>query len=131
MTPAPVPANSPLEVLVVEDDYLLAEVLVEALARLGCHVSAQASSLQQALDMAAVEPCDLAVVDMNLHGFSAVPVLDVLRHRGIHFLIATGLERDSVPAVHANAPLISKPYDMAELADALRRFREYDSSLQV
>ena len=116
--------REPLLAIVVEDQYLLAETLVDVLHKLGCKVLASAASLNDAMKLATNSPCDFAVVDIDLNGEAAFPVLDVLSDRGIPFLLATGTSLDEIPPRHVAAIAVSKPYDMHEIRRALRRLAE-------
>lgn len=116
--------HAPLNVLVVEDDYLLSEALVDSLTKLGCTITACASNLEQAMTLAREDHCDVAIVDIDLRGLSAYPVLVLLRERGINFVIASGTELGDLPRELANAPVVSKPYDTHELFVALSSILE-------
>ena len=120
-----------LHVLVVEDDYLLAETLVDALSKLGCSVAACASNFDQAMLLAADEHCDVALVDIDLRGVMAYPILDVLHERGVGFVIASGTELSDLPPHLSHAPIISKPYDTQELYSALKGFARNKAQRQA
>lgn len=111
--------DAPLQVLVIEDDYLLAEALVDSLTKLGCTVTACASSLEHAMQLAQETTCDLAIVDVDLRGMTAFPVLERLRDRGISFVIASATELEDLPPEFADACVVSKPYDTRELRSAM------------
>ena len=64
-------------------------------------------------------PFDVAVLDANLNGVSVTPVAEALAARGVPFIFATGYG-DAAPAPQGfDAPLIKKPYDVAQIAAAL------------
>lgn len=111
--------NIPLRVIVIEDDYLLAETLVDSLAALGYQVVAQAKSVSQALQGVETVACDFVIVDLYLKGEAAVPVLDKLCDRHIPFLVATGAYVADIAPRHLAAPRLSKPYNMRELQQAI------------
>ena len=108
-----------LRAIVVEDDFLLAENLVDVLVKLGCTVSGSASSVVDGVRLAGESRCDFAIVDFDLRGEMAIPVLDRLRDRGIPFLVATGVFAGDIPPPYADAARLSKPYDLRELRRAL------------
>lgn len=112
-------------VLVVEDDAVIAHSLVEALIELGIEPVGPASTLEQALALAATaNSLDAAVLDINLGGKLAVPVADVLAGRGVPMVFASGygsLPRDSLPDRHQSTPLLMKPVAAEAIVAALTR----------
>ena len=119
------PPGRPPRVLLVEDEALLAMQTEAWLQSLGCEVVGPARDLAQALRHATEEPeLSAAVLDVNLGpDESALPVVDVLRARGIPFIFATGyagpaaLEGRGAVAV----AVLRKPFGRPALADALAR----------
>lgn len=112
-----------LRAIIIEDDFLLAEALRDGLKSIGCEVHAQASNVRDGLQVVADTPCDFAVVDLHLNSEMAFPILDLLLLHSIPFLMATGAFADEIPERHANAPRLSKPYDMHELKQAIDKLR--------
>ena len=108
-----------LRAIVVEDDFLLAEILVDVLINLGCKVLGSAWNVVDGVRLAGESRCDFAIVDLDLNGRTAIPVLDRLRDRGIPFLVATGAFAEDIPASYVDAARLSKPYDLRELKHAL------------
>jgi CheY-like chemotaxis protein len=79
--------NSPIsgrKILVVEDEMIVAWLLEDMLADLGCAVIGPAASINQALAMIDAEAIDAAVLDVNLNGQMSYPIADVLAARGCH-----------------------------------------------
>jgi CheY-like chemotaxis protein len=107
------------KILVVEDEYFLADDLANALANLGAEVLGPVPTEDKALALIEAGPVDAAVLDINLRGRSAFAVADLLRERGIPFVFATGYDEGSVPAVYRNVPRWEKPFDPHALAKAL------------
>lgn len=107
-------------VLVFEDDFLLAGTLADVLARLGCKWVACVGSFDQAMVAAETQICDLAVVDLDLRGHSAAPILDKLIARAIPYILATCTARSDIPSTYAAAPCISKPYNLHALGNAIQ-----------
>ena len=95
-------------------------MLEEYLAELGCTVIGSASRLGEALDMAGSLEIDMAVLDLNLAGEMSYPVAEILQARGIHVVFATGYGSDGLSPRFHGAPVLSKPYSMVQLANALR-----------
>ncbi|BAQ43776.1 MULTISPECIES: response regulator [Methylobacterium] len=101
-------------VLLVEDESLVAMMAEDMLLDLGCEVVV-AMRLEQALAQARTQPFDLAVLDVNLGEARSYPVADLLRQTGVPFLFATGYGRRGVDPAYQAAPVMQKPYRMAEL----------------
>ncbi|TCV92368.1 response regulator receiver domain-containing protein [Luteibacter rhizovicinus] len=121
-------ANVP-RVLVCEDNLLLADTLVDVLARLGCRVVVSVGTVGRAMDAVRNTACDFAVVDLDLQGRMAWPVLDSLERRGTAYIVATCLRIADIPQPYASAPMVPKPYDVKQLrraVDAVRRRVKYE-----
>lgn len=54
---------------------------------------------------------DCAVLDLNLHGESALPVAEWLMESGKPFAIATGYGCGAIPDRFKGVPRIEKPFD--------------------
>jgi DNA-binding response OmpR family regulator len=123
--------NRPLRAIVIEDDFLLSEALKDGLESIGCQVQAQAANLHDGLLIAAGQTCDFAIVDLDLMGEMAFPVLDTLHDRGIPFVMATGAFPEEIPTKHASAPRLSKPYNLRELRQIIKSLSHQGSSQQA
>jgi CheY-like chemotaxis protein len=98
-------------VLVVEDEYVLAEDLREQLEQQGAEVVGPAASVPAALALLEDGPTpSLAVLDVQLGAVTAYRLADLLRDRGIPFVFITGHEASSVPNAYADVPLLQKPF---------------------
>src|SRR5438270_351405 len=62
------PAAPPARLLIVEDDGIIARHIQVILASQGHHIVAAVGSAEDALELAAREPLDLALMDINLDG---------------------------------------------------------------
>ena len=108
-------------ILIVEDEYYLADDLAAALRRAGAEVLGPAATLDDAEDAVRAGGFDCAIVDMNLRGDMAFPIADRLGTAGIPFLIATGYNSGSLPDRFADTPRIEKPFDPAKVIEAVPR----------
>jgi CheY-like chemotaxis protein len=106
-------------ILLVEDEALLAELLEDMLADLGCVVVGPAARVAQALALIASEAIDAALLDINLAGQMSYPVADALAARGLPFTFATGYRQDSLPSGYRIFPVLRKPFRLSELREAL------------
>lgn len=116
----PGPALVGYRVLVVEDEYFLADDIARILARLGAEVVGPIATRDDALArLGETEHLDAAVLDINLRGETCYPVASVLRARGVPFVFATGYDRAVVPAAYQDVPRWEKPFDPDLLVRAL------------
>ena len=106
-------------VLVIEDNSILAMALEETLIHLGHDIAGTAHTLEDGERLARDSDCNFAVVDIDLHGRDAFPIVDILLGRNVAFVLATGLPHDEIPAPYNQSYIVSKPYDMRELKRAL------------
>ncbi|MBV9783442.1 MAG: response regulator [Acidisphaera sp.] len=107
-------------VLVVENEYLIAEALREALEDAGAGVLGPVPDVAAALNLLAAGAApDGAVLDVNLGDEMAWPVADALLARGVPFVLATGYDASVIPARYAGVRRCEKPADLDEIARAL------------
>lgn len=109
-----------LRILVVEDEYLVADHIAMILEDFGCEVVGPVPTVDEALTRIGAETLDGALLDTNLDGVSSTPVADALAARSIPFVVVTGYGDLKLSSdVLEDAPRVSKPYNIAELASAL------------
>ena len=106
-------------VLVVEDEFFLADDLAQALEKLGAEVVGPVPSKDKALTLLEAGPLDAAVLDINLKGEAVFPVADALRQQGVPFVFATGYDEASVPSSYQDVPRWEKPFKPGDLAKML------------
>ncbi len=107
-------------VLVMEDEYFIADDIARALAETGAQVIGPYGHVQQGLARLRSEPrIDLAVLDINLNGAKVFDLAADLQERGIPFLFATGYGNSHLPERFARVPRWEKPFDIVSLARAL------------
>jgi CheY-like chemotaxis protein len=109
------------KVLLVEDEMLVAWLVGDMLAELGCAVVGPASSVNQALAMIDAEAIDAVVLDVNLNGQMSYPVADALAARGVPFVFSTGYDRDTLLEGYRTFPVLQKSYHLSELSDKLAK----------
>jgi len=109
-------------ILVVEDDYMLADELRAELDEAGAIVLGPAGTLESALTMIKAAPrIDVAVIDVNLGGVPAYPAVDLLIERGVPFLFATGYDEAAIPDRFASVVRYEKPINFTNVARAVRQ----------
>jgi CheY-like chemotaxis protein len=108
-------------VLVVEDQFLVAEEMRRAVLNLGGDVVGPVPGSRAAIRLIEAEHVDLALLDINLKGEDVYPVATELSRRGGVFIFATGCEPWVIPAEFRNAPRLEKPVTARALTDAIER----------
>jgi CheY-like chemotaxis protein len=110
-------------ILVVEDEMVVAMMLEGILKDLGYRVI-KAARVARAVDLAAREAIDVAILDVNLAGEPSYKVADELRRRGIPFVFASGYDPRNLRADFSDIAVLRKPYlarDVEQLvAEAIR-----------
>lgn len=116
---APEKALAGHRVLVVEDEYFVADDIACALRALGVEVIGPEPTLDGALARLAQERVDAAVLDINLRGKMCFPLADALAVKGVPFVFATGYDRVMVPSAYRHVPRWEKPFDPEDIVRAL------------
>ena len=108
------------KVLLVEDEYFIAEDMVRMFESSGAHVVGPVASVEAALDLIdETDVLDGVVLDVNLQGEMAYPVAEALMSRGVPFVFATGYDKVSVPERYAHVTRCEKPVDPDKILRAL------------
>lgn len=106
-------------VLVVEDDASISLCLEEELVDVGAEIIGCARTVSEALRIieqaGGRDGIDVAVLDIDLDGHSALPVADVLARSGVPFAFSTGFGEADNTARHPTAPILHKPYNPRQL----------------
>lgn len=102
-------------ILVVDDEWLIADALDSMLRDLGHQVLGPAPSVSRALKLIAAGPPDAALLDISLGGEKSFPIARELEARGIPFAFLTGYSRPDLPTEFSERPLLSKPVPLAAL----------------
>lgn len=114
-------ALSGCRVLVVEDEYLLAEQVAESLREFGAKVVGPIGSLADAMRQVEIGGFDIALIDLNLQGEMAFPLARALQQQGGPYVFVTGYERNAIPAEFAHVTRWEKPFSEDMLVDGLAR----------
>lgn len=109
-------------VLVVEDEYMLADELATELADLGALVLGPVGTVEDALAAIAAEPdMDGAILDANLRGEMVFPAADLLLERGVPFVFTTGYHASVFPSRFDHIVRCEKPISMKRVTAAIGR----------
>jgi response regulator RpfG family c-di-GMP phosphodiesterase len=106
-------------VLVVEDRYLIASEMADAIRDMGARVVGPSRNVAGAQDMVDREPVDSALLDVNLDGELVFPLAEALTERGVPFIFLTGYDEDILPPPWRDRPRLAKPVDRRALCEAL------------
>ena len=115
MNPAPCD-GMPNDVLIVEDDPIIALDFEDTVLGFGVTTARTAASVARALDMIADRAPDFALLDVSLIREKSFAVAERLEALKIPFAFVTGYGADTaLPAAFAGKPRLPKPYSTDEL----------------
>ena len=103
----------------MEDEYFLAQDLVDFFQDLGVQVLGPAASVSEALKLLESAEVQGAILDVNLRGERVYPVADALRQRHVPFVFASGYGGELEPRAYADVPRCIKPVDFGVLVQTL------------
>lgn len=109
-------------ILVVEDEVLIAMEIAMVLKEHGANVVGPANSLADAFRLLSDESLRLdgALLDVNLHAETVFPLAAALFDRQIPFAFLTAYSDPDLPEIYRNAQVYQKPVDVMKLATSLR-----------
>ncbi len=110
-----------VRVLIVEDEAIIAMTAEDMLDEIGCVTAAIAATLAEAHAAASRGDFDVALLDINLNGVDSLPVAALLEEAGLPFVFTTGYGAGGRDGRYADVPLVTKPYQPKDLADAIAR----------
>lgn len=112
--------TSAYNILIVEDEPLIAMMLEDFLEILERGVAGVADSCEAALRFIARGGVDAAILDVNLRGGEkSTLVAEALAAQGVPFIFATGGGDESLDERFRNRPRLQKPFTMDGVARAL------------
>lgn len=118
-------ADRPLNncrILVVEDEYLLADELSQELSEEGATVLGPVPTVKDALAVLEIGAMpDGAILDVNLGGEPVFAVADVLIEQGIPMVFTTGYDAAALPERFQHLPRCEKPVNIRRITAALGR----------
>jgi CheY-like chemotaxis protein len=111
----------PLNILVVEDNVMIAMCLEDMLVNLKCTV-VKATRLEKAMQELARGHFDGALLDVNIAGMPVYPLADALTTLAVPFAFVTGHEPDSLPAAYGEHPVLAKPLIELQIVQTIKTF---------
>jgi CheY-like chemotaxis protein len=107
-------------ILIVEDEYLVADDLARDLRSLGAEIVGPIGTLATAVELlVTAPPLDGAVLDINLHGEMSYPAAALLAASGTRFLFVTGYDAWTIDDRFRSVPRYEKPVHSADVVVAL------------
>ncbi|MDQ8700317.1 response regulator [Hyphomicrobium sp. LHD-15] len=121
--PVPARRRMPADVLLVEDNFIIALDTEDMLRKLGVESVRVAASVSEALEFIAAKRPDFALLDVNLGDNKCFEIAGLLRGLGAPFAFATGYDdNDALLPEFADVTIVSKPYNADDLEKVLAIF---------
>lgn len=110
-------------IFLVEDEALVAMMIESMVEELGGTVVGTTSAVSDALNFVAERHAeiDVALLDLNLNGKRSYDVAAAASGHGIPVVFATGYADDNIVEDWRTRPVLTKPFQLAELEGALLR----------
>lgn len=109
-------------ILVIEDEYMLADDLCHELTQAGVTVLGPVGTVRDAIDLiGAEEHIDGAIMDVNLRGEMAFPAADELVRRGVPFVFTTGYDSSVIPPRFDHVVRCEKPANLGKTVQAIAK----------
>jgi CheY-like chemotaxis protein len=112
------------QVLLVEDEPLVAMMMEDSLTHLGFSVIGPHSNVESAAIVARELDLCAALLDINIAGNDIYPVAEICKERGIPVVFVTGYATDHVSKKYAEAAVLQKPIDHQALETLFKGFKQ-------
>ena len=107
-------------VLVVEDEYFLADDIVRDLKKVGAQIIGPLGDIEEACNLVAGDVAiDAAVLDINLRSQMVFPLARTLRARNVPFVFTTGYDAAAIDPEFQNVKLWDKPINVRAMVQEL------------
>ncbi|MFP3546706.1 response regulator [Rhizobium sp. SIMBA_035] len=107
------------KILIVEDEYFVADDVRRTLEGAGASVVGPAPSVEAGMALIDTHAIDGAILDIRLDGETVFPIAERLQLLGIPFVFATAYVRNQVPDRYSGYHLCEKPAELGAIAVAL------------
>jgi DNA-binding response OmpR family regulator len=109
------------KILVVEDEFIIAEMIMETLQAAGYGACSHASTVGEALDAVAGDDLGGALLDIRVSRELVFPVAEALRERAVPFAFSSGYgDAADLPAQFQDVPVLHKPWVDGQLEQVAR-----------
>lgn len=105
----------PRNILVVEDEMLIALDIELMLIEMGHKIAAVCTRVPAAIVAAHDEKINFAVLDINISGSESFPVARVLRERNVPFLFLSGYGVQGLIDEFSGSAVVTKPFNKSIL----------------
>jgi DNA-binding response OmpR family regulator len=119
-----------LRVLVVEDDYFIADEICSALREHGAEIVGPSPDVEAGMQLVKSREIDCAVLDINLRGRLAFGLASELRRRGTPAIFATGYDESMLPGEFSGCIRLEKPVHLRALLQAVQSVCARKQALQ-
>jgi two-component SAPR family response regulator len=119
--PSPSRPLADKHVLIVEDQYLIADEMRRAVVALGGAVVGPCASLDAAERTTSEQAIDFAILDVNIQGREVFSLAEELQRRSIPFIFATGYDDWVMPEGFRRHHRLQKPVTARTLRAAVVR----------
>lgn len=110
----------PGDILLVEDNYIIALDLADMLREIGVAEVRTANSVHLAVELIVAKTPEFAFIDINLGAEKGFSVAERLRALGVPFMFSTGYgDKYDFPEHLADARIVSKPYTIEAVRAAI------------
>ena len=108
-------------ILVVEDEYLIAQDISDLLEGAGAVVAGPIGWLDEALSFIEAKGSTIthALLDVCLHDKMSYPIADALAARGVKFVFVTGYGAPALDPAYRDFPRCEKPVNLEAILAAL------------
>jgi len=114
----------PADVLIVEDDLIIALDLEEIVQRSGVKATRMASSVAEALELIAAATPEFALLDVGLRDETSLAIADRLAALSVPFAFLTGYGARAMPLPRfGERPKLSKPFAAVDVEAVLKNWR--------
>jgi two-component SAPR family response regulator len=108
-------------ILVIEDDFLVAQTIIDFLEEAGAEIIGPIGWIDEAVTFLEADgnKIDRAVLDINLHGLKSYPIADALVLQGVPFVFTTGYGPGIIEGRYVHYPRCEKPFNQSAVIAAL------------
>ncbi|MER9894819.1 response regulator [Mesorhizobium sp. M0119] len=108
-----------VRVLIVEDEWLIADDAAAYLRKAGHQVVGPVSSVTAALHLVGEGGIDAALLDIQLNEETSYPIAEALRTRGVPFAFLSGYGEREIPAGFRTCRIVQKPASQSAILNAV------------